>query len=421
MAVGAQDEHLARCAQAVDRLTGETLRDLRRLTEINSFTWNRQGVDRNAALISELFVALGFAARRVPSVDPRHAAHLVLERAGRRAASVLLLSHLDTVYSPEEEADNDFHWREDGDRIYAPGIVDIKGGTILVYFALRVLAEQVPELFDTVGWTVMLNAAEETGSACFPGLLQRTVSGDTLACLVFEHGNPGEQGASTITVGRRGSARFRVDAHGRAAHSGSGHHRGASAVHALSLAVAAIEGKTDPSRQLTFNVGLFEGGSVVNTVPSSASCLVDLRADDPEVYAEGSAWIRSLAGESAVRARSDGYAASCEVTRLPGYPPWPENPASAQLASLVRDAGADLGQVIHGEYRLGASDGSHVWDRLPTIDGLGPLGGSIHCAVHDPASGRQQEHLLRSSLASRTMLTIATLLRLSEPRSREGR
>ena len=116
---------------------------LHQMVLINSFTMNPSGVNRLGALTAERFAELGFEAEDVPAEGFRYGRHLVLSRPAIRenratggAPTIGLIPHLDTVYPEIEEQANDFHFRIAGDRIYGPGTVDIKGGTVLIYMVL---------------------------------------------------------------------------------------------------------------------------------------------------------------------------------------------------------------------------------------------------------------------------------------------
>ncbi|MCX8107672.1 MAG: hypothetical protein N3G20_02595, partial [Verrucomicrobiae bacterium] len=106
---------------------------LRQMVEINSWTENRAGVNRLGELTAEVFGELGFRAERVASENPAFGDHLFLTRRGEGDIALALISHLDTVFPPEEEEQNGFRWRVDGDRVYGPGTHDIKGGTVMIW------------------------------------------------------------------------------------------------------------------------------------------------------------------------------------------------------------------------------------------------------------------------------------------------
>ena len=84
---------------------------LRQMVGINSFTANPDGVNRLGRFTAECFAPLGFTAEYVPSTNREWGNHLVLTRRGRSARSIAMISHLDTVFPPEEEARNNFHWK----------------------------------------------------------------------------------------------------------------------------------------------------------------------------------------------------------------------------------------------------------------------------------------------------------------------
>ena len=73
-----------------------------------------------ARLTAERFSPLGFEAEFIQSIDPEFGRHLVMTRKGKGDRVVGMISHLDTVFPPEEELANDFYWRIEEDRIYGP-------------------------------------------------------------------------------------------------------------------------------------------------------------------------------------------------------------------------------------------------------------------------------------------------------------
>ena len=240
---------------------------LRQMVAINSFTENAFGIDQLGAHIAAHFAPLGFGAVHVPAARIGYGSHLVLERrANPEAPTVALISHLDTVFTEEEEQRNDFRWREDGTRIYGPGTNDIKGGTALLHLTLSALGEVAPEVFARTNWVVLLNACEEVISEDFGLLCRAHLPADTRAALIFEaDGGEREEDFSVVTA-RKGRATFRVTVSGRGAHAGGQHHRGANAVAQLAQVVTALERLTDYAAGLTVNVGSILGGTVTNRV-----------------------------------------------------------------------------------------------------------------------------------------------------------
>jgi glutamate carboxypeptidase len=387
---------------------GAEIDHLRALVAINSFTHAREGVvECGNYCVEQLFEPLGFETERIRSHVESRGDHLFLTQSGE--APLVLVAHLDTVYPRAQEIADGFAWREEGARIIGPGVADIKGGIVVLWMALKHMREQEPAEFARRGFHIFLNASEEGGCDDFPVLARERVPEDARACLVFEPAFDLGGGRSSVVYARKGCGRFRFDVDGREAHSGNDHAKGANAIRELARKVEAIESLTDYDRDVTLNVGTIEGGTAVNCVPAHATCKVDLRTWNREAMARGRERLMAMAGEGSLpdtRVR---------VTEEPGYPPWPETAASKELADLVVAAGAELGQKIEPTQRRGGSDGAHLYDLLPTLDGMGPVGRNSHCSVDDPATGREPESIDRDSLARRARLAVAVMTKLAAP------
>src|SRR5688572_23562273 len=193
----------------LDHQMPATLEMLRQMVGINSFTRNREGVNRLARFTADCFAPLGFTAEFVPSVNPEFGNHLVMTRAGRSKKSVCLISHLDTVFPPEEEERNNFRWSVEGDRIFGPGTQDIKGGTAMMWLVLSALRAHAPDAFEDITWKLILNSSEEVFSPDFGDVCRRQFDRNTLAALIFEaEGRLGQE--HLVVVARKGRAAWRV-------------------------------------------------------------------------------------------------------------------------------------------------------------------------------------------------------------------
>jgi glutamate carboxypeptidase len=258
---------------------------------------------------------------------------------------------------------------------------------------------------------VLLNAAEETIAADFSELCLERLVGPTLACLVFEMGHLDHQ-HGLVVVARKGMALFRVVARGRAAHAGSAHSRGASAVVQLARVIQHIDSLTDYERKLTFNVGTVAGGTVLNRVPHYAAASGEMRAFYPAVYNQGLSSLLALSEQVSVRSPEDGYPCSIEVKILNETPPWPRNQATDHLLSMWQAAGQKLSLAVAPQERGGLSDGNATWPYIPTLDGLGPSGGNAHCSEHSPDGGKEQEYVSPLSFVPKALLNIVGILNL---------
>jgi glutamate carboxypeptidase len=391
----------------------EYLELLQEWVGVNSFTANGAGVDELGRRTAVSFTKLGFEADLVPSANPQFGHHLVLTRPGKSGRKIGLVSHLDTVFPPEEEIRNQFAWRENGERIYGPGTVDIKGGTLIVYMMMSALQAIAPEAYDDVTWVILLDASEEVNGTDFGDLCQARLGSEALAALIFEGGAFWDN-QTKVVVARKGMAVYHVEVEGKASHSGTSHPEGANAILQLADVVQQIGRLTDYERDLTFNVGTISGGTVTNRVPHFGTAEVEMRAFTPEVYEDGAARMMALNGMTTIVSGNGRFPCKVSVERVRKTQPWPRNEATDRLFALWREAGAALGIEVVPEERGGLSDGNYFWHLIPSIDGLGAAGGNAHCSEQSADGSKEQEYCLPAAFVPKTMLNVTAVLKLIE-------
>jgi len=355
---------------------------LERLVNAASCSREPEDVEAAAALIDAQAAELGLTVERVPDPSGVYADHRVYEtaRAKEGGPCLALVGHVDTVF-PRSLGFLGF--RREGDRAFGPGVLDMKSGLSSIFFALR-----ATENLGNLPVRVIVNSDEEVGSPSSAGLFER-LAPHTSAALVFEAG----RAEDAIITARKGAGGFRVDATGRAAHSGLAHERGVNAIAALAIMIGRIEALTDYERGVTLNVGLIEGGTSTNTVPAQAHARLDARYERPED--------RDAIGEAlraAVEEPLPGRLAAAELS-LSGRFHRPAMVATdANRALLARYAEHALEAGLRaGEAPLqgGGSDANLLASHgIPCIDGLGPAGQGVH---------RIDEECSLSSLRSRTV------------------
>ncbi len=335
------------------------------LVEQNSFTENVEGGRAVGEGFVRLFAIEGVSARTVASA--RFADHLVFSTVGDPARPpVALVGHLDTVFPPGTFTG----YRVDGDLRRGPGALDMKGGLVVVAFALRALAETVG-LAAAPPLRLVIVADEEIGSPEGQGVIREAIA-DARSCLVFESGRAGD----AIITRRKGTGMIKAVAHGKAAHAGNLHHEGKNAVWALARFVDAVQRLTDYDRGVTVNVGKFTGGTSKNTVPDRAEALIDLRfcthADAEQLVAA----VRAAAVDSGVVIEGTHLELEGGVAR----PPMERTEASVTLmnayAAAARAAGlgASEAPLIGGGSDASTSSAMGI----ASIDGLGPRGKGFH-------------------------------------------
>jgi glutamate carboxypeptidase len=389
---------------------------LRQMVGINSFTGNRQGVNELGDLTAAYFAPLGFKGKRMPSVNPQWGDHLVLTRRGRTSRNLALISHLDTVFPPEEEERNDFRWHVEGNRIFGPGTHDIKGGTAMIWLVLKALEAKAPEVFEELTWKLIWNSSEECFSPDFGEVCGREFNPETLGALVFE-----AEGRSTskrlLVLARKGRGTWRITVAGRGSHAGGKHSHGANAILQLGQTVQRVAALTDYSRDLTFNVATISGGTVLNRVPHEAVAEGEFRAFSPTAIADAKAGLFALAGPGKVHSAADGYACDVKVELLTESRSWPRNANTDRLFDFWQRAASELEMPLGYEERGGLSDGNMLWDLVPTLDGLGPWGDNDHCSERSADGSKLPEFVEIDSFVPKAMLNTLAIIGLADSRA----
>jgi glutamate carboxypeptidase len=397
---------------------------------LNSFTSNAFGVNQLSSYIMASYAHLGFSATLLPSRNPQFGNHLYLHRCAETSSStkpapaIAMISHLDTVFSPEEEAKNNFHFRIEGKRAYGPGAVDIKGGSVMMLMILDTLHRFAPRVFENTEWFLAYNASEEVLSNDFGEFLLARLPASTCACLVFEGGTPidnqqpglvqsSNKTAFSLVTERKGRAVIHVKVEGKSAHAGNYHANGANAIVQLAHTIQDLAALTDYQKQVTVNVGTIKGGSVINRVPHEAEASLELRAFSPEIFQETIDKILALEKVVHIRSR-DGYACKVSLQIKERTEPWPENTATNHLFSIWKQKADEIGIELISEARGGLSDGNFLWDKFPTLDGLGPVGANAHCSEQTEDGSKEQEYVELDTFITKTTLNTLAIIQLAE-------
>ncbi len=284
------------------------------------------------------------------------------ERARGRGCQ-LLLGHADTVWPVGTLAEMPLREDPEG-RLHGPGVYDMKGGLVQMLFALRAL--EALGLEPTLAPVVFVNSDEEIGSGASRRALER-ISGCVDRVLVLE---PSLGEAGHLKTRRSGVGRYRVIAHGRAAHTGLDPTAGVSATLELAHQIQTLAGLNDRGRGVIVNVGEIEGGLRPNVVAPRASAHVDVRmrmsADGERLDGRIHALEPVLPG------------ARIEVQGFVRRPPLEKTPGNARLYARALDAAGRLGIELGEAAAGGASDGNLTSARTPTLDGLGGVGAGAH-------------------------------------------
>ena len=336
---------------------------LERLVNLDAGTFNKPGVDAVVDLLEPELAALGLAVDRVRQSEAGD--HLVGRKAGSGGRDVLLVGHTDTVYPLGTIALRPF-LLADG-LAYGPGTYDMKGGLVVMIFALQALKERAPATWERLGIRVVFNSDEEDGSPTSRDLIAAEARQAACACIL----EPARPGGEYVRE-RKGVGTYQLTVTGKASHAGTQPELGANAIADLGAKIALIHGLTDFATGLTVNVGTVRGGERPNVVPASAECEIDVRVKTEAQIAQIELELRRIAAIVHV----PGTTARLEG-RFEHYP-MEYTPGAQRLFGLLRQAAAEVGFEAHNVATGGGSDGNTTSRYTPTLDGLGPRGNFAH-------------------------------------------
>src|SRR5437764_27509 len=264
---------------------GSMIAGIRRWVETESPTRDRAAVNRMIDLVQSDVGGLPVAVERVPGRDGFADSLVVRNEAAGHGAGILILSHIDTVH-PIGTLSGPLPFRRDGDRLYGPGLFDMKGGAYLALEAFRQVAKAGSAKLRV---TFVFTPDEEVGSPTSRHLIEAEAKRARYV-LVTE---PARDGGKIVTA-RKGVGRFEVKTTGVPAHSGARHQDGRSAIKEMARQIPAIEEMTGYARGVTTTVGVISGGTAPNVISQHCQISVDLRVRDEAAGKEFEAKILGL-------------------------------------------------------------------------------------------------------------------------------
>ena len=365
----------------MQQLTADAILDLiRGWVEIESPTNEPDRVNAVLNLCADQLVSIGGTVDRRPGTDGLGDVLVVRIPGEKNGPGVMVLGHVDTVHQVGALG-GPLAFRQEGDRVFGPGIYDMKGGNCLAVAALMHLAAtgRRPKL----GVTVMMVPDEEIGSPTS----RAQIEAEAQRCKYVLVPEPSGDGGK-LTTGRYGIARYHLKTVGRPAHAGANHQDGRSAIREMAHQILAVEAMTDYERGITLNVGNIQGGTHENVVPIACEAKVLALVPDKEAEAEVRSRLLAL--------RPIDPDVGLEVTPGLFRPPFT---MSSEIEALFRHAQSlarEIGFDPQWRYAGGGSDGNFTGALgIPTLDGLGVVGDGAH-TLH--------EHLSYASLEPRARL-----------------
>ena len=374
----------------IDARLPRFLSELEAMVNIDCGSYTPSGVNRIADLVASALEDHGARVERVPhgAADGTPAlGDLVIGRFEGDGPRILLIGHMDTVFEAGTAAERQF--RIEGDRALGPGVTDMKAGLLAGLHAIAALREAGAR----PAITFVANPDEEIGSP-FSTPFIRELAPQHDAVLVLECARAN----GDIVSARKGIADYHLTLTGRAAHAGVEPEKGRSAILEAAHQVVALHALNGRWPTVTVNAGVIHGGTRPNVVAERCELQVDLRAATRDAFDAAAAEVERLATSPTVAdVQSD-------LRRIASHPPMEKSEGGARLVASAVTIAAELGFELRDAATGGASDANTTAALgLPTIDGLGPVGGDDHSV---------DEWLDVSSIVPRTTLLAGLIGRI---------
>lgn len=363
---------------------------LERLVNKDSGSHDKKGVDTIAKILSQEYQLLNFMVSTVIQTDVGN--HLIIRHKEAKNPSIIIVGHMDTVF--KEGTAQERHFTIRGSRAYGPGVIDMKGSLVTLLYALKGLVKfGEEEAYKNV--LIILNSDEEIGSTTSSVIIENIALGKKFA-LVME---PARLDGSIVTA-RRGGGNYVLKVYGKAAHAGISPHEGISAIEEISHKIIRLQKLNHFMEGINVNVGIVHGGESTNVISPYAEAHIDVRIDKVEQGVIIDKEIKKIC------ATSDVPGTIIELQGGIHRNPMVKDERTIELLDLIKSAGLEMGLEIKDVYTGGNSDASFTSSvGVPTIDGLGPIGGGAHS---------EEEYLEIPSLVERALLLAKVIKKLSE-------
>lgn len=332
---------------------------LKELVEMESPSTDKAAVDRIGQFVGERMRALGARVTRHTQVD--HGDHWI-GSWGSGPGGVLLLTHLDTVYSMGSLAG--MPWRRNAEHVLGPGCLDMKASIAMALTVIDQLAAGGWLRQDRI--SLLCTSDEETGSSSSRSLIESLAKEHDLV-LCLEPALPN----GALKTWRKGILNFEIESRGKSAHAGSDITAGTNAIVELSHQIPRILALSEGHEDTTINIGVIEGGSRSNVVPDRCSIEVDVRAKTNE---EGERVLQAMQELQPVLP-----GARLKISGGWNRPPMERDgrmqATFQRAAAIASQVGIELEEGGTG----GGSDANFVAGLgVPVLDGLGAIGAGAH-------------------------------------------
>jgi glutamate carboxypeptidase len=342
-----------------ERYTPQTIELLKSLVEHESPTNEKSHIDKLGAFIADRARDLNAEITAYP--QEKSGNHWAFSW-GSKEREFLLLTHMDTVYSVGTL--DEMPWREEGENIFGPGVLDMKFGIATALTVIEFLQSNSPDSMR--GITLLCTSDEETGSETSREIIEALAQEHKLT-LCLEPALPG----GSLKTWRKGIGGFKIKTEGVSAHAGADPNPGVNAIHEMAYQLIELGKIANPEKGTSLNLGVVTGGTRTNVVAETCTCKFDVRV---KVSSEQTVVEKTFAS---LAPKIEGANVSIE-----GYwnrPPMQRTPLMLETFKHAQTIAKDIGIKLSEGGTGGGSDANFVAALdLPVLDGLGAIGIGAH-------------------------------------------
>ena len=388
LAVNAQklSRNERKIVNTIEQNNGAAITFLEKVVNINSGTLNLKGVEKVGKEFATAFSAMGFETSWIPMPsEMNRAGHLFAEIKGAKGKKLLLIGHLDTVF--EEDSPFQTFERVNDSMAHAPGGNDMKGGNVIVLYALKALREN--NLLNDAQIIVAFTGDEEsTGD---PLTKSRKDLIDAAKRSDIALGFETSTGFNYATVARRGASGWKLETTGKRAHSSGvfSENTGAGAIFEMARILNEFYIDVKGEDLLTFNPGTLMGGTFVEFDDMTSKGTVYGKTNVVAQKSEARGGLRFISEEQKERTREKMRVVvgnnlpqtSASISFTDSYPAMEPTEGNLALLAKLNAVSLDLGQgevLAFDPGKRGAADTSFVAEYVDCLDGLGTMGNSAH-------------------------------------------
>src|SRR5699024_1652992 len=359
------------------------------LVNINSGSYDKEGIDQVGRYLKEIYEDIGFNVAEYSNQNRGN--NLVLRHQESKEPEILILAHMDTVFEKGTTKIRPFSI--EGNYAFGPGVIDMKASHVMLYFAICELIKKEDNSYKNI--EIIFNSDEEIGAETSKSLIENRAQAKKYA-LVLE---PARKNGSIVSS-RRGVGDYTLEINGKAAHAGIAPDKGVSAIEALAYKIPKLHALSNKEQNINVNVGVIEGGSSTNTIASQTKAYIDVRISEINQSNWIDEKIKTICNEVELEGTYNSLIGG--INRMPMV----FTNEIQDMIYLIQDEGKKMNLHINHVSTGGGSDASLTASLgIPTVDGLGPVGGEQHS---------ENEYLEINSLTERTWLFLRSLSRLSE-------